>query len=264
MIMLDIIGLTAAAFVALWILVLKLIVPEGQVALLYRNGRLTRRLEPGRYYLPRMGTQYTMIDTRIRVMTITGQEVLSQDNLALKLSVAVNWRVTDPERSVRVVQDAESSLRTAIQLALRRALATQKVEELTEARTVIGAQVLSAVVVEAASFGVDVQSVEIKDLTFPSELKRIFHEVMRAQQEGRAALERARSESAALRNLANAARLLQETPGLMNVRLLQAVGSGGNTLVMEWPDGVSALKDRRSAKPGDTSSPSVPRDDGPG
>jgi regulator of protease activity HflC (stomatin/prohibitin superfamily) len=74
---------------------------------------------------------------------------------------------------------------------------------------------------------------EIKDVMFPGDLKRVFSQVVRARQEGLAALERARGETAALRSLANAASLLEQRPALLQLRILQAVGSeGGNTLVV--------------------------------
>lgn len=84
----------------------------------------------------------------------------------------------------------------------------------------------------------------MRDLTFPSELKRAFAEVLKAKQEGQAALERARGETAALRNLANAARLMEGNPALFNLRLIQSVATaqaGGNTLVFGLPGGFVPL-----------------------
>ncbi|HXI72470.1 MAG TPA: SPFH domain-containing protein [Verrucomicrobiae bacterium] len=98
---------------------------------------------------------------------------------------------------------------------------------------------------EAAKIGVNVLAVEVRDVMFPTELKRAFAEVQRAKQEGQAALERARGESAALRNLANAARVLEGNPALMNLRLMQSLTSAqnaGNTLVVGMPGGFVPLK----------------------
>jgi len=71
--------------------------------------------------------------------------------------------------------------------------------------------------------------------------------VLKAKQEGQAALERARGESAALRNLANAARLLESNPALQNLRLIQSISSAGNTLVMGVPAGFVPLKPGKQA-----------------
>lgn len=235
--------------VGLWalvcLLIVKVVVPAGHVALLYRHGRLLRVLEPGRHYRPRVGTTWTFLDARLQILTITGQEVLSRDNLALKLSLAVQWRVVDAERSALAVQNVDSALRTAVQLGVRRVLSEHGLEQIVESRSAIGAELLAGLADEVASFGVELKSVELKDVTLPGELKRIFHEVVKAQQQGRAALERARGETAALRNLANAARLLEQTPALRDVRLLQAIeAEGGNTLVLGWAEGMPPIRTR--------------------
>ena len=108
------------------------------------------------------------------------------------------------------------------------------VEALLNQRLEIGAQLLARVQPEAAKIGINVLAVEVKDVMFPAELKRAFADVLKAKQEGQAALERARGESASLRNLANAARVLEGNPALMNLRLMQSLSAAqnaGSTLV---------------------------------
>jgi regulator of protease activity HflC (stomatin/prohibitin superfamily) len=86
----------------------------------------------------------------------------------------------------------------------------------------------------AKQLGLSVTALSIKDITFPGELKKMFAEVVRAQQEGVAALERARGEAASLRSLANTSKMLENNPSLMNLRLLQAFSvNPQNTLVLE-------------------------------
>ena len=97
---------------------------------------------------------------------------------------------------------------------------------------------------------VNILAIEVKDLMFPTELKRAFADVLKAKQEGHAALERARGESAALRNLANAARVLEGNPALMNLRLMQSLTASqnaGNTLVLGVPGGFVPLKNGKAA-----------------
>ncbi len=90
---------------------------------------------------------------------------------------------------------------------------------------------------------------------FPADLKRAFADVLKAKQEGQAALERARGESASLRNLANAARVLEGNPALMNLRLMQSLASAqnsGSTLVLGMPGGFVPLKQTKSAAASET------------
>ena len=114
-----------------------------------------------------------------------------------------------------------------------------------------GAQLLARVQPEAGKIGINILAVEVKDVMFPADLKRAFSEVLKAKQEGQAALERARGESAALRNLANAARVLEGNPALMNLRLMQsllAAQNAGHTLVLGMP-GFVPLKNGNAGSP---------------
>ena len=80
--------------------------------------------------------------------------------------------------------------------------------------------------------------VEVRDLMGPGDLKRLFAGVVAAKKEGEASLERVRAETAALRSLANAGRMIEDNPGLLQLRMLQQVGgSSGNTVVLSMPDG---------------------------
>src|SRR5581483_7614430 len=136
------------------------------------------------------------------------------------------------------------------QVALRAVVGNVTVEALLNQRLDIGVQLLARVQPEAAKIGVNVLAVEVKDVIFPAELKRAFADVLKAKQEGQAALERVRGESAALRNLANAARMLEGNPALMNLRLMQSLSAAqnaGNTLVFGMPGGFVPMK---NGKPG--------------
>jgi SPFH domain/Band 7 family protein len=116
-------------------------------------------------------------------------------------------------------------------------------------RVDIAAQLLARVQPQTATVGVTVHAVEIKDVMLPGDLKRAFAEVLKARQEGQAALERARGESAALRNLANAARVLENNPAPMNLRVLQSLSAAqnaGSTLVLGVLGGLVPLKNGRA------------------
>jgi regulator of protease activity HflC (stomatin/prohibitin superfamily) len=102
--------------------------------------------------------------------------------------------------------------------------------------------------VPTQAIGLRLHAVEVKDVMFPGELKKIFAEVVRAQKEGQAALERARGETAALRSLANAARMVQESPALMSLRVLQSVAgaaASGGTVVLGVPQGIVPVAQNR-------------------
>ena len=214
-------------------------VPEGSVGLLYREGKFVEVLDTGRHV--RWGFHHTvkMQDVRRTTIVIAGQEVLTADNVGLKLSLLVTYQMTDPVKAMHDTQNWSADLHHAAQLALRAVVGGGAVEALLNQRLEIGAQLLARVQPEAAKIGINVLAIEVKDVMFPADLKRAFADVLKAKQEGQAALERARGESAALRNLANAARVLEGNPALMNLRLIQSLSAAqnaGNTLVVGVPN----------------------------
>ena len=199
---------------------------ETEVGLLYRKGRYERLLEAGRHRLTGLQVRVTRVDTRRRLLTVGSQEVLTSDSVQLRLSVMVAFRVTDPARATHEFESYEHELHVATQLALRTAIGERTVDELLESRLDLGERLLELVGATAPDLGVQIESVQLRDMMLPGTLKAAFAEVLQARAEGRAALERARGESAALRSLANAARVMDSTPGLMNLRLLQTMDQG--------------------------------------
>lgn len=218
----------------------RLAVADHECALLYRYGRFIRRLDAGRHRLWGAGHALHRIDLRKATLTLSGQEVLTADNVGLKISLALTWQISDPVRALHGVQNWHDSLYQVVQLALRSVIATQTSETLLEKRLEIGSQLLAQAGPEAEKIGITVSALAVKDVMLPAELKKLFSEVLKAKQEGIAALERARGETAALRNLANAAKMLEGNPALQNLRLLQTMasaGQSGSTFVWGLPNG---------------------------
>ena len=220
----------------------KIVIRDYEAGLLYKHGKFVRQLGPGRHIVWGFGIAVSTFDLRKRAIAVAGQELLSADNLGLKLSLSITAQVADPLKAAHEVQDWNAHLYNTVQIALRSVVGAQPAEALLGNRLNIAQQLVQAVQPEAEKIGVNVHAIEVKDVMFPGELKRVFAEVLKARQEGQAALERARGESAALRNLANAARLLENNPALHNLRLLQSISAAGNTLVMGLPTGFVPLK----------------------
>jgi len=228
-------------------------VAEGLAGLLYQHGKFIEVLIPGRHLRWGRGFTLTLQDLRKATAAVAGQEVLTADNVSLKASLLVTYELADPVKAAHGTQHWYSDLYNAAQLALRTVAGGVPVETLLNQRATLAPQLLALVQPEAARIGITVHAVEVKDVMFPAELKRAFAEVLKAKQEGQAALERARGESAALRNLANAARLLDGNPALMNLRLMQSMSAaqaGGNTLVLGVPGGFMPLKNGKASETG--------------
>jgi len=206
---------------------------EYQSGLKYVNGQYQGLLGAGSYWHNPLKTKIQTVDTRPLHQTIPSQEVLSEDGIAVKISLIANTKVIDPEIAIHQTQDYLSSVYLELQQALRMVVGEKTIEQIMESRQLIGKTIETLVAEKMKGIGIEVTAVGIKDLTFPGSLKQTFAQVVSARQEGLAALERARGETAALRNLANGAKILESNPQLLHLRTLQALNqSSGNTVVL--------------------------------
>jgi regulator of protease activity HflC (stomatin/prohibitin superfamily) len=215
----------------------------------YSRGRLRGLLDPGAYVSVRPFSEIQKFDMRPALVTIDRQDVLTADGVNLRISLVASYLVGDPAGAVAGDQDYRRALYVILQLGLREALAGRTADEVLAARAELGPTIKERSAGQLARLGVELLSVNVRDLMLPTELKRAFAGVVAARKEGEIALERARGETAALRNLANAARMLEDHPGLVQLRLLQEIGaSSGNTVVMGMPDGaLTTTRPRRAA-----------------
>lgn len=228
----------------------RITVYEFERGLRFHKGHLTAVLEPGQYWIYRRTTSVRKVDVRPRLTSITGQEVLSSDSVSVRVSLAVQFQIADPVKAITGVEDYEQALYVAAQLSLREIVGNSEIDDLLERRHEFGDRLLELTAPRVEEFGLELRAVEIKDIMFPGPLKRVFARVVEARKEGLAALERARGETAALRNLANAARVVEGSPALMQLRLLQEIGSAsGNTIVLGLPGVTTPIPVRPGEEP---------------
>ena len=234
----------------------RIIVFEYQKGLKYRGGRYKATLDPGPYWIITTFTTIVPVDVRAEFITIQGQDVLSSDGVTLKISIAAEFQISDPNVAVNKNSNCRTSLYLSLQMALREIVGREKIDVLLENRAGISDKLMGLVSSKASALGLKLVSADVKDIMFPGEMKKAFAQVIKAQKDGLAALERARGETAALRHLANASRSLNDNPNLLQLRALQALAeSTGNTLVLGVPNGAIPI-----SKPSTQSSKSCPSD----
>jgi regulator of protease activity HflC (stomatin/prohibitin superfamily) len=209
-------------------------VHEHERVVLYKDGQFQRVLEPGRHR--RLGRRTRIHLVRVSVVpqlhVVAGQEVLTADALGVKASLAVTWRVVDPQRYAAGGVTSGQAVHIEVQLAFRELVSARTLDELLGGRTELGPQTRELAAPRLEQWGVELVSVGLRDLVPAPEVRRALSAVVLAREEGRAALERARGEVAATRALLNAARLLDEHPGLGQLRTLQAISEGNATVVL--------------------------------
>ncbi len=224
------------AMIFFMLAVRRITVLEYEKGLKYAKGKFTSVVGPGQYWYMPVFTIIQKLDVRPRFVSITGQEVLSSDGVTLKVSLAANFEITDPYIAINNVMSFEQALYLELQLALREIIGAEDIDTVLSGRDDISKKLMELTEHKIAELGLKLISVDLKDIMFPGKLKEIFAQVVGAKKEGLAALEKARGETAALRSLANAAKMMEGNPNLMQLRLVQALGeTSGNTLILGMP-----------------------------
>lgn len=208
----------------------KITVIEHQAALKYSRGRLDKVLGPGRYTYLSARTQLTILDLAPQWLTVPGQEILCADNLPVKVTVVCKYKIDDPPKTA--LGNYMEELYNVLQLALRDRVGGLRLEEILQNRSLAHEGLAQAVSESLTELGLEIIDVRVKDIMLSNDLKKAYSEVAKARQQGLAALEKARGETAALRNLANAAKMLEDSPTLFKLRLLQSAGDSGNSVVI--------------------------------
>lgn len=209
----------------------KITVRTHERVLAYRDGRLIGVLEPGRHGR-RARTELVSVDVRARIVTLAPQDVLTADGVTLRVTAAVVWAVADPVAFHERSAAPDAVVYLAAQLGLREALSGLEVESvLTTGRRAVAGSVAASAAAAGESVGIAVREAVLKDVLLPPELRSAYAELVSARQRGKAQLESARAETAALRSLANGAKLLDEHPALARLRLVQSLPYGSSLTV---------------------------------
>jgi regulator of protease activity HflC (stomatin/prohibitin superfamily) len=181
----------------------EIIIKDTHRGLWYEDGVLVKILEAGRYEIPDRGgfwsahrphVELELVDVRERELTIKGQEILTADKVAVRVSIIVHFRVTDPKAAVHEVEKYEERLYSDVQLAARRSLASMTLEEILTNRNRLSEDILRDVKEIAARYGVSILRADVKDLAFPGNLQEIMNKVLTAERLSQAQLVEARTK----------------------------------------------------------------------
>lgn len=206
-------------------------VAPGFAAVRYAKGAFVAVLPAGRH-TRRPGHTHRLVDVRERLLPLALQEIPSADGIAVRIAATLRVVIVDPRLFLEQAQDAFAMVYLVAQVALRESLAGLSAAELTARGAVLPiADVTAKVEASAARVGVAVVEVVIKDVVLPPELRMAAMELATAKHRAAILLEQARAETAALRSMANAAKMLDEHPALARLRLVQAAGPGARVVL---------------------------------
>jgi regulator of protease activity HflC (stomatin/prohibitin superfamily) len=229
----------------------------------FRNGRLVGLLSTGIHVAVRPFSEIQRLDGRPAAVSVARHPILTADGVEIQAGLVARYVIVDPVTAVTGDQSWAEALAGGLRAGLGQAVAVRTVDEVLAARPELGPLIASAIASEVARIGVELLGVDVGDVEVPIELRRAAVAIVAARREAEAALERARGETAALRSLAEAGRLIDQHPSLLRLRAIQLAESGssharggGNDAVpsgAEHPDGEAAeAPENGSAGPAST------------
>jgi regulator of protease activity HflC (stomatin/prohibitin superfamily) len=181
----------------------EVIIKSTHRGLRYEDGRLTEVLEAGRHKVPsarrrrrnKPVVEITLVDMRERELLLKGQEILTSDKVAVRVSIITQYRVLDPAAAVEKVESYTDRLYSDVQLAARRSLASMTLEGILTNRNQLSEDILGDVQEAASGYGIAILRADVKDLVFPGNLQEIMNRVLATERLSEAQLVEARTKA---------------------------------------------------------------------
>jgi regulator of protease activity HflC (stomatin/prohibitin superfamily) len=199
------------------------ILKEYERAVVFRLGRMVRPRGPGITYIVPLVEKMIRIDLRTVTMDIPPQDVITRDNVSVKVSAVVYFRVLDPNRAVLEVENYLFATSQLAQVTLRSICGQAELDELLAEREKMNTRIQEILDTQTEPWGIKVTLVELRQIDLPPEMQRAMAKQAEAERERRAKIIHADGEFEASQKLAEAAEVIAKQPNAMHLRFLQSL-----------------------------------------
>lgn len=241
----------------LWVLLAVVLVSIRQINQYERGvkftfGRFSGIAEPGwRLVLPIIQSM-VKVDMRTKAVEVPYQEAITKDNVSCKINAVIYYRIADAGRSVNEVENVWNAASQLAQTTMRNVVGELTLDELLAERDQASARIKQLIAAHTASWGIEVQGVELKDISLPDDMQRTIAKQAEAERERRAVIINSEGEIIAAENLRKAAEILAASPGALHLRTLNSINDissdQSNTIVFAVPMEVLKAFDTWSKK----------------
>jgi regulator of protease activity HflC (stomatin/prohibitin superfamily) len=199
------------------------IVQEYERGVIFRLGRLVGAKGPGLFFIIPMIDRMVKVDLRVVTLDVPSQEVITRDNVTVKVNAVAYFRIVDPERAIVAVEDFRRATFQIAQTSLRSVLGQSELDELLTHRDMINQKLQQIIDEQTEPWGVKVSIVEVKDVELPENMKRAMAIQAQAERERRAKIINAEGEYMASQRLTSAAQIMSQSPVALQLRYLQTL-----------------------------------------
>jgi regulator of protease activity HflC (stomatin/prohibitin superfamily) len=226
---------------------------EYERGVVFQLGRFWAVKGPGLIILIPVVQQMVRVDLRTVVLDVPTQDVISRDNVSVKMNAVIYFRVVDPEKSIIQVANFMEATSQLAQTTLRSVLGKHELDEMLAERERLNVDIQQALDAQTGAWGIKVSNVEIKHIDLDESMVRAIARQAEAERERRAKVIHAEGELQASEKLQQAARVLAQQPGAMQLRYMQTLsaiaGDKSSTIVFPLPmELLGGVRDGGAAK----------------
>lgn len=215
------------------------IIMEYERGILFTLGRFSRIMNPGLNYVIPIIQSWQRVDMRIVTVDIPGQEVMTKDNIPVKIDAVIYFRVDEPKKAILNITDYMFGVSKYGQTSMRDVVGEIELDELLTKREQIAEKLKMIIDRATDDWGVDVTDLKLQNVELPADLKRVMARQAEAEREKRATITMSTGEVVASTNLAKAAKTLATAPGALHLRTLQTIADvspdPSNTIIYVLP-----------------------------
>jgi len=212
---------------------------EYERGVVYTMGRFTGIVEPGWRLVWPIFQSFRKVDIRTKAVDVPKQETITKDNVSIKMNAVIYYKVRDAGKSINEVEDVFSAVSQLAQTTMRRIAGEVTLDELLQNREKIASDILKIIDKTSDAWGIDVETVELKDIELPENMVRTMAKQAEAEREKRATIINSEGEVIAANNLGKAANTLAKAPGALHLRTLNSINDissdQSNTVIFALP-----------------------------
>lgn len=219
-------------------------VSQYERGVLLTMGKYSRTWNPGWKIVVPIFQKLIKVDIRVKAVDVPDQEAITRDNIPIRINAVIYYKVLDAAKAFLEVEDFRHAVSQLAQTTMRNAVGEVTLDELLANKQEISDKIKQRVDSTSDAWGVDVESVELKDIVLPESLRRTIAKVAEAEREKQAVIINSQGEVAAASNMAEAAQTLATQPGALHLRTLQSINdlSSDQSNTTIWMVPIEALK----------------------
>jgi len=235
-------GIIIAVIVLFLISAIK-VVREYERGVIFRLGRLVGAKGPGLFLIIPIVDKMVKVDLRTITLDVPPQEVITRDNVPVSVNAVVYFRVVDPQAAVVEVLDFVEATRQISMTTLRSVLGRVELDDILSERDKVNRELQQIIDEHTDPWGIKVSTVEVKDVKIPTEMQRAIARQAEAERERRSKVINAEGEFQAAEKLREAAAIMLEAPGALQLRYLQTLSeiSTENATTIVFPVPIELL-----------------------